>query len=116
MEFLIYLIFIVIGLMIGYHIRGVIFMAAISEHPDKIIKMLEEIKKINTNQATTKHPDDTVLVNVEEMHGVVYLFQADNDRFVGQGASIEAALKMAADRFPNKKFWHSEINKESQTA
>lgn len=116
MDFLIYLIFVFIGVIIGYHFRGMIFMAAISENPEKIIKLLEGIKHINDLQTTRPHPDDAVLLNVEELHGVVYLFEADNDRFIGQGANIEAALEMATKRFPDTKFWHSSSTEDNQTA
>lgn len=104
MEVLIYLIFGVIGLVIGYHIRGVIFLAAIAEHPDKIIQMLEDIKKLNAEETSKAVPSGTE-VEPECVNNYWYAYDKVTGQFLGQGSTLEDALSSASVRFPDKVFW-----------
>lgn len=88
-------------------------MATLSQDPEKYIKILEQIKRINAEELVTT-PTDAILLSVEETVGMVYLFKAEDNRFVAQGPTIETALKAAAERFPGKKFWHPQVE-DSQT-
>ena len=44
-----------------------------------------------------------------------YAYAADSSEYLGQGTTLDDALKMVADRFPNKKFWCKKPNEYNQT-
>lgn len=88
----------------GWKIRGIVMMAAMSDNPEKIIKILEEVKKINNNEKVGVKPN-AVEVRPELVSNVWYAYAKDNGQFLGQGPTLEEALKTASLRFPNKTFW-----------
>lgn len=99
-----YLVVVFFAFWLGWKIRGVIMLAAMSEHPEKIIKMLEEIKTINKNETVPVGPNS---VEVEPAHvgATWYAYAKETGQFLAQGATLEEALKSASLRFPNKTFW-----------
>lgn len=115
MDFLSGLVVFVVGAWAGWNFRGAIMLHAMSENPEKIISMLEQVKKINQN--TDKGlPEDVTEVEAEYVNGVVYAYAKDNGEFLAQAASLHQALVLAAKRFPDRKFWHPDLKKDSQTA
>jgi hypothetical protein len=120
MEFLMDLITIVviavIAMWVGWHLRGIVILANLAEDPDRVISMLEKIKKINEEEQNEQVGKLTgVEIKPELVGNVWYAYAADNDQFLGQGPTLEAALKMVADRFPNKKFWCKKPDGSNQT-
>lgn len=94
----------ILGFWLGWYLRGIIFMAAISENPEKLIKILEELKKINKNEAVGVKPT-AVEVEPERVGLTWYAYAKENGQFLGQGTTLEDALKSASLRFPDKTFW-----------
>jgi hypothetical protein len=116
MEYLSYIVLALIAGWIGWHIRGIVVIANLSVNPDKMIKMLEEIKKLNLEEAKASPAKDTGVECVaEQVNGSWYAYIKDTNQFIGQGSSIEAALEQAADRFPSKVFWCKKPEEYNQT-
>jgi hypothetical protein len=118
-DFIVYFIIAVSAFWLGKQFAIVRFIENLSNNPDKIIKMLEEIKRINAEHelaVAALVPEDAIMLNTEERAGSVYLFQSEDDKFIAQGKSIEDALKSAAERFPGKKFWIPTVKQDTQTA
>lgn len=104
LEVISYIVIAVFAFWFGWHARGLIFMAAISDNPEKIIKLLEEIKKINKTESAS---GDTTKVEVlpECVNNYWYAYAKETGQFLGQGPTLEDAVREASLRFPNKTFW-----------
>ena len=107
-----------IGMWAGWNARWLVMMAMFSENPEKIIEILQKIKKINDEENLTAKVVKAVGVEVEPelVNGVWYAYSKENNQFVGQGPTIEAALEQAKLRFPGKSFWCNRPKEPSQTA
>jgi hypothetical protein len=116
MDFITILVIAVIAMWIGWHVRGIVILANLAEDPDRIIRMLEKIKKINEEeQFESKGKLTGIEIKPEQVGNTWYAYAADDSQYLGQGPTLEDALKMVADRFPNKKFWCKKPNESSQT-
>jgi hypothetical protein len=114
MEYFIYIVIAVIAYWIGWHARGIIFLANISERPDHMIKMLEKIKEINDSEEVGL-PEDAIEVEAEHVNGMVYAYNKASGEFLAQAQNLHQVMTLAAQRFPGKKFWHPELTKDTQT-
>lgn len=99
-----YLVVVFFAFWLGWRVRGAIMLAAMSDNPEKIIKMLEEIKQINKAEQVGVKPN-SVEVEPERVGATWYAYAKDTGQFLGQGSTLEDALKSASLRFPNKTFW-----------
>lgn len=104
MELLTYIVVFAVGFYIAWHIRGIVFMANIAERPEKVIKMLEEIKRINEQEAKGTYKAG-IEVEPEKVGPVWYAYAKENGQFLAQGPTLEEAMRLASIRFPNKEFW-----------
>lgn len=122
MEYFGYFITGVVGIWIGWRIRGAMFLAALSEHPEKVMETLKQIQKINEAEKVGFEGDDAVKiakgikVRAEIVSGNFYLYSLDDNQFIAQGATIEDAFIVAKNRFPGKSFWLEKHNISNQTA
>lgn len=119
MEYIGYVVVAVIAMWIGWHARGIIFLANISQNPDRVINMLEQIKKINAAESQGELDaldSEAVEVALENVSGCWYVYSKDTNQFLAQGNSLEDALLQAATRYPTKKFWSKQTEQFSQTA
>jgi len=117
-DILIYLFIAIVAFWVGKHIAMIQYIQNLSTDPDKFIRMLEEIKRINAEcerGLAELDMEDAIMLNTEERAGLVYLFQSIDDKFIAQGKSIEDALKSASERFPGKKFWIPTVKQDTQT-
>jgi hypothetical protein len=115
MEYFIYLVVAVVAYWIGWHARGIIFLANISERPDHMIKMLEKIKEINASEELGL-PDDAIEVQTEHVNDSVYAYNKLTGEFLAQAQNLHQVMTLAAKRYPGKKFWHPELKQDHQTA
>ena len=86
---------------LGWRVRTAIIMYHLSENPDHMIKILNQIKELNAKSETkseTKNGD----VKIEHHNGHVYLFETETDRFLAQGATISEAIDVMDKRFPGR--------------
>ncbi len=105
MEFLIYVAIAVIAYYIGWHLRGVILLANLSVNPDKMIKMLEQVKQINEAEARGEIIDsDNIELNIEQVGNTLYGYTKTDGTFISQGSDLASLLDEAKKRFPTKSF------------
>jgi hypothetical protein len=115
MEYIVYLIVAVVAAWLGWHARGIIFLANISQRPDHMIEMLRQIKEINDSEELGL-PDDAIEVQTEQVNDLVYAYNKVTGEFLAQAQNLHQVMVLAAARYPVKKFWHPELTKDSQTA
>ena len=116
MDFITLIVVAVIAMWIGWHLRGIVILANLAEDPDRVIGMLEKIKEINEEEAKeSKGLLKGIEIKPEQVGNMWYAYSADNNQFLGQGPTLDEALKMVADRFPNKKFWCKKPDGSNQT-
>jgi hypothetical protein len=102
-EIILYLVIAFFSFAIGWKFRGWLMLTAMSENPDKIIKLLKEVEKINQSGSTS----DSIQVEVEpeKVNGYWYAYAKETGQFLAQGPTLEDAIRLASIRFPNKTFW-----------
>lgn len=115
-EFLSYVGCGIVAAWFGWHARGIILLYKLSRNPEATIQLLEELKALNASEAKEQTTTDAIELTVESVKGLVYLFDKNTDRFIGQGATLAEAMQMAKERFPNKTFWCNTQKQDSQTA
>jgi len=57
---------------------------------------------VYTNRQFTK--TEIIVVKIEEINGIYYLWDKDSEDFLAQGPTVEEALKIMVERFPDKVF------------
>jgi len=114
MDILYYFIALGVAFWAGIHWAQIRFLNNIAKHPEKFIKMLEQIKTINDNEELGL-PEDAVEVRIEKENNVVYAYEKVSGQFLAQAQSIHLAMIEATKRHPGKKFWHPELTKDTQT-
>jgi hypothetical protein len=106
MDFIIYAVICLLAFIFGWHARGIIFLANLSVNPDKIIKMLEEIKRINAEEAAGIVRDESgTELFIERVGNMLYAYSKDTNQFVAQGTDLKSVLETAHKRFPTQKFF-----------
>ena len=84
---------------------------------EKHLGMLEKIKKINEEeQQESRGLIKGIEIKPEQVGNMWYAYSADDSQYLGQGPTLDEALKMVADRFPNKKFWCKKPNESNQSS
>lgn len=115
---LLYLLGLVFAFWLGNRFARAKFLYNISENPERTIETLKKIQELNRQERLADEsgaPAEAILVQKEEQQGLVYLFNKETDQFLGQGKTIEDALKQASSRFPNKIFWLPKSQADTQT-
>ena len=87
--------------MIGYVVGKHILAARLRNSPDRAIKELQQYIDSKTETAPVSA---VTILKVEQTNDQYYLFTKDTDQFVGQGTTLEQAIEIAQQRFPNKTF------------
>lgn len=87
---------------IGWRVRTAVIMYHLSEDPDRMIKILNQIKEINQKSETKEETKPNGDVKIEHHHGHVYLFETTTDKFLAQGKTITEAIAMMDKRFPGQ--------------
>lgn len=116
----------IVGFYVGWVFRGVVIITNLARDPQRMIKMLEEIKQLNLEEAqgiaaidakaNSQKRMEGVELELEVLKGYCYLYIKDNGEFVGQGPNIDQAMAMAKERFPTKTFWLGAVKQDSHTA
>ena len=119
MDYILILVLIGLAFYAGWHLRAITILYKISEHPEHMIRLLEQVKKLNDEarlQAEQGVPDDAIEVKTEQVNGLVYAYNKVTGEFLAQAQNLHQVMVLAASRYPGKKFWHPELTKDSQTA
>ena len=91
------------------------FMSNLSKDPDNAIKMVEAIKVINQQVEEHDMPEDAIEVTVEQVNDLVYAYNKVTGEFLAQAQNLHQVMTLAEARYPDKKFWHPELTKDTQT-
>ena len=103
MDFLIYVVVAAIAFWIGWHARGIIFLANISENPDRVINMLEKIRQINEEDSGMV--GEGTELSIERVGNMLYAYIKDTNQFVAQAPDLSTLLKEAHKSYPTQKFF-----------
>jgi hypothetical protein len=114
MDILYYIAALAVAFWAGIHWAQIRFLANIAKHPEKFIKMLEQIKTINDNEELGL-PEDAVEVRIEKDKDVVYAYEKVSGQFLAQAHNLHHVMVAVSERYPGKKFWHPELTKDTQT-
>jgi len=99
---------------LGKHYAQLKFLHKISEDPDKMIKLLQQVKQINEEETDTVIPG-AIEVKTELVNNSVYAYNKTTGEFLAQAADLHQVMMEAAKRFPGKKFWHPELKQDTQS-
>ena len=106
MDFISTLVIVAVAMWAGWHLRGITLLARFSSDPQHFINILQQIKKINEQEASEKTVDQNGTELAIERHGdMMYAFVKDTNQFIAQGANLQAVLDEAKKRYPNRKFF-----------
>lgn len=121
MDYIFLIVLVGLAFYAGWHFRTVALLIKMSENPDHMIDILQQIKKLNEEQAQGKDigkplGENIVELELETQSNTVYLYDKNTGQFLAQGPNLMQAVSLAASRYPGKKFWHPELNQDNQTA
>lgn len=105
--FILDVIVLILAFWAGWHLRAIVFLANLSVNPDKVIKMLEEIKRLNAEEeegVVAQDASGTELF-IERVDNMLYAYVKETNQFVAQGPDLKSLLDSAHKRFPSKKFF-----------
>lgn len=71
----------------------------IIENPDRIIAIIQEIKKKNEEFEELEN----IEVEIEKYNDQFFVYNKKTRLFLGQGSTSESALSVVRDRFPDKE-------------
>ena len=112
---LIFILGYVFGYWIGYHLRNIRLIKALSDNPEHFIQVLKKVQDINRTEAQASQDSEAITVDFEVHNSYYYAFNRLNGEFLGQGPGQAEALRMAQERFPGKKFWYDKLEQNNQT-
>lgn len=105
MELILYIVLGSVAFWLGWHARGIIFLANIAQNPEKVIKMLEEIKRINDSDIKEVVGNKGTELSIEKVGNDLYAYAKDTNQFVAQGSDLKSLLESAHKRFPGRVFF-----------
>lgn len=90
-----------VGFTLGKRIAVIRIIANIAEDPEHLGRVLDEFRAVRQKPEDSAESIDVVV----ERHGdQLYLYDAKDNEFLGQGASLELALAAVNLRYPDRKY------------
>lgn len=111
-DLLVYIIVAIVAMWVGWHVRGIVFMAIISEEPERMIDILKQIKNINEKEHRGEPLTEGTELEIERVGNMLYAYVKDTNQFVAQAPDLKSLLDEAHKRFPTRKFF-GEIAKDN---
>ena len=104
----------IVAFWLGKHYAQIKFLHKISEDPDSMIKLLQQVKQINEEDSV---PTIAGAIEVETVKqgSMIYAYNKSNGEFLAQASDLHQVMTEAAKRFPGKKFWHPELTQDAQS-
>ncbi len=99
------------GFMLGYWFANYRLIARLLSNPDGVIKLLEKYKR----EDSTLEETDPKPLRVERHADMIYLFNSETNEFLAQGKTLQEALEIVRQRFPNVDF-KGHLSKEEADA
>jgi hypothetical protein len=92
-DILIYAVVFILGTVWGWNLR--------ERHAEKQVdSFMEQID----NEFKQRVSDKIIQINIEKQNGVFYVYNKENNDFMGQGRTKQELEDVLAQRFPDKKF------------
>ena len=76
-------------------------------NPDAFIVMMHDLKKMLEVEEDIANTE----VHIEQVGQHFYIYNKTTNQFLGQGRSIDEAMTVVIDRFPNMNFWGKGLEK-----
>jgi hypothetical protein len=94
------------GFFAGWMSHAKSILKRLTDNPDEMIRILNEYKKEQSKIKVIEREDATPAreIEVEQQNGVFYLYAKDNGQFLAQAKTLDEALKIVEQRFPNQSF------------
>lgn len=95
MEFVILMVALAVGVIFGWNLREV--------HAKRVVNnVMADLKE--------KAKENSIKIKIEKNNGHLYVFNAEDDSFMGQGDTFAIVDKLLSEKYPGKKFLISEEN------
>ena len=108
---LIDILIVVLAFWLGWKLRGFWLIISLAARPELLAEVARQAKNI-----ADKDPEATPRrIRVEREGECLYLYAEDTNEFLGQGATLEAALEQIELRYPNEEF-HGHIDRKQVEA
>lgn len=102
--FLIYFAGFAIGYVLGWLGHAKSLLKRLTENPDEMIGILNEYKK-NVKVIESAGVEGSAReIEVEKINDMFYLYAKDNGEFLAQAKTLDEALHITHQRFPNQVF------------
>lgn len=99
------------GIVVGWLWHSRMILRRMLMDPDTMIRLLEKYKKDRSTATETV----TRTMRVERHGEHIYLYAEDNNEFLAQGTTLQAALDIVQKRFPDQNFKGLLSKEEAQT-
>lgn len=100
-NFLFVIAFYWLGFFIGRYYMTRRFTQIMVDNPEGMIKQLKEIQQIKKN---FDEDEDGIDVVVEQRNDLYYVYNKATQCFLGQGHSVDEAMEVVYQRYPDKEF------------
>ncbi len=109
MDFFIITGLLLIGFLIGWHLRALTILRNMTEKPDEMINLLKQLKDLSDQEERIGESitDDLIELELETHSNMLYAYNKMTGQFIAQGTSEEELFESAKKRFPDKKFWRN---------
>jgi hypothetical protein len=98
MDILYIILFFIAGYFMGWFRASKQMLDRMLSKPESMIELLEKYK-------TAKEEDSSKVSGVREIeNNAFYLYAKDNGEFLGQGTTLDQALEVVKQRFPEQNF------------
>ena len=109
----------VVGVVVGEFRQAHKFITKASKDPDHMIALLTQLKRELARLKTIEDnhlPEDAIEVVFEHVDHAVLVYNKATGVFLAQAQNLHQAMILAAARYPGQRFWHPELQQDSQTA
>jgi hypothetical protein len=134
-----YLVLVFVAFRVGWSMHEVYFISMLHRHPERFEMAIKVAKAVQSDDPVQQRElladlenehkelhaeiintligdDDAIPLELEEVNGQVFAYNKLTGEFLAQATTKRLAALGASARFPGKKFWHPEVNQDSQTA
>ena len=85
----------------GVRVAVMRIITSIAQDPEHLGRALDDFRAVRK----VKDTDDTTGDIIVERHGgQLYLYDREDNEFLAQGATLEQALELVANRYPDRKY------------
>jgi hypothetical protein len=89
------------GYLYGQYVLTQRMTQRLSNDPDSIINMIMKIKEKNEELEKVGEPVEVV---IEESNNSYFVYNKETHLFLGQGPTVDDAMKIVTERFPSSVF------------